>query len=87
MGVKGLLPTLQSITRNISLEKYRGLTVAVDAMCWLHKGVFSVDVPALAKYQFEVAAQNEACENMIEDDDYEPDSKERSHPSAIDSCV
>jgi len=51
MGVKGLLPCLQSITRNVSLEKYRGLTAAVDAMCWLHKGVFTGDVRALAKYQ------------------------------------
>ena len=84
MGVKGLLPTLQSITRNISLEKYRGLTVAVDAMCWLHKGVFSVDVPVLAKYQFEVAAQNEANENMMEDDDYESGSKQSPLPNTVD---
>ncbi len=51
MGIKGLLPCLQSITRHVNLEKYRGLTVAVDAMCWLHKGVFTGDVGALAKYQ------------------------------------
>lgn len=58
MGIKGLLPCLQSITKNVSLEKYRGLTAAVDAMCWLHKGVFTGDVRALAKYQFQVN-QNE----------------------------
>jgi len=57
MGIKGLLPCLQSITKNISLEKYRGLTAAVDAMCWLHKGVFTGDVQALAKYQFQVIEQ------------------------------
>jgi exonuclease-1 len=51
MGVKGLLPCLQSITRSVSLERYRGLTVAVDAMSWLHKGVFACDVKALAQYQ------------------------------------
>eukprot|EP00984_Skeletonema_dohrnii_P001549 scaffold486_cov148-Skeletonema_dohrnii-CCMP3373.AAC.30 len=51
MGVKGLLPCLQSITRSVSLERYRGLTVAVDAMSWLHKGVFACDVKALAKSQ------------------------------------
>ncbi|KAK1740119.1 exonuclease 1 [Skeletonema marinoi] len=51
MGVKGLLPCLQSITRLVSLERYRGLTVAVDAMSWLHKGVFACDVKALAKSQ------------------------------------
>ena len=51
MGIKGLLPCLQSITRHVNLEKYRGLTVAVDAMCWLHKGIFTGNVGALAKYQ------------------------------------
>lgn len=51
MGVKGLLPCLQSITRTVSLERYRGLTAAVDAMSWLHKGVFACDVKALAKSQ------------------------------------
>lgn len=51
MGVKGLLPCLQSITRSVSLERFRGLTVAVDAMSWLHKGVFACDVKALAKSQ------------------------------------
>jgi exonuclease-1 len=51
MGIKGLLPCLQSITRSVSLERYRGLTVAVDAMSWLHKGVFACDVKALAKSQ------------------------------------
>ena len=51
MGVQGLLPTLQSITKTVSLERYRGLTVAIDAMSWLHKGVFSCDVKALAKQQ------------------------------------
>ncbi|KAL9185740.1 hypothetical protein ACHAXT_003517 [Thalassiosira profunda] len=51
MGVKNLLPTLQSITRSVGLEKYRGLTAAVDAMSWLHKGVFSTDVKALATSQ------------------------------------
>lgn len=52
MGVKGLLPALQSITKQVLLEKYKGLTAAVDAMCWLHKGIFTGDVASLAKYQF-----------------------------------
>ncbi|KAL7484465.1 hypothetical protein ACHAW6_010102 [Cyclotella cf. meneghiniana] len=51
MGVNGLLPCLQSITRTVSLEHYRGLTVAIDAMSWLHKGVFACDVKALARSQ------------------------------------
>ena len=54
MGVKGLLPCLQSITRSVSLERYRGLAVAVDAMSWLHKGVFACDVKALANSQRDV---------------------------------
>lgn len=60
MGVKGLLPCLQSITRSVSLERYRGLTVAVDAMSWLHKGVFACDVKALAKSQRD-ASENESA--------------------------
>ncbi len=60
MGVKGLLPCLESITRQVSLEKYRGLTAAVDAMCWLHKGVFTGDVRALAKYQFRPLQQKQS---------------------------
>jgi exonuclease-1 len=35
----------------VSLERYRGLTVAVDAMSWLHKGIFACDVKVLAKSQ------------------------------------
>jgi len=52
MGINGLLPLLQSITRTSSLERYRGLNAAVDAMCWLHKGVHAADVCVLAKAQF-----------------------------------
>ena len=51
MGVKGLLPCLQSITRTVPLERYRGLTAAVDAMSWLHKGIFACDVKTLAHSQ------------------------------------
>jgi len=51
MGVKGLLPCLQSITRAVPLERYRGLAVAIDAMSWLHKGIFACNVRALAKSQ------------------------------------
>lgn len=54
MGIQGLLPCLQSITHPATLERYRGLTVAVDAMCWLHKGVFATNVSLLAKEQWKV---------------------------------
>lgn len=40
MGIQGLLPLLRSITRRVHLEKFAGQTVAVDAYCWLHKGVY-----------------------------------------------
>lgn len=76
MGVSGLLPCLQSITKHISLEKYRGLTAAVDAMCWLHKGVFTSEVVALAKYQFQEMQMNlergvDEAESKCEDEDTE----------------
>lgn len=51
MGVKGLLTCLSSITRTVPLEKYRGLTVAVDACSWLHKGIFACNVKDLARCQ------------------------------------
>ena len=53
MGVKGLLPVLQSITHPTPLERYEGLSVAVDAMSWLHKGLYGGDVRSLAKSQFD----------------------------------
>ena len=64
MGVKGLLPTLQSITKCVSLSSYRGLTVAVDAMSWLHKGVFACDVKALAKHQRSDDNYNDVANNQ-----------------------
>ena len=53
MGVKGLLPILQSITHPTPLERYEGLTAAVDAMSWLHKGVYGGDVKSLAISQLD----------------------------------
>ena len=41
MGVQALLPALKSITRRQSVSNYRGLSVAVDAYCWLHRGSYS----------------------------------------------
>ena len=63
MGVKGLLPCLRDITRPVSLEKYRGLTAAVDAMSWLHKGIFTCDVRALAIAQFEYINAKDNLDN------------------------
>ena len=64
MGVQGLLPTLQSITKSVSLERYRGLSVAIDAMSWLHKGLLACNVKALAKSQ-------RSDENMSTEDELE----------------
>ena len=52
MGVKGLLQTLRSITRPVKLDKYRGLTAAIDAMAWLHRGIYNGDVRSLAHHQW-----------------------------------
>ncbi|GMG21589.1 unnamed protein product [Ambrosiozyma monospora] len=41
MGITGLLPILKPIQNPVSLEEYRGKTLAVDTYAWLHKGVFS----------------------------------------------
>ena len=53
MGISGLLQNLRSITHPATFDRYKGLTVAVDAMSWLHKGIFSCDVRALARQQWE----------------------------------
>jgi exonuclease-1 len=40
MGIQGLLPVLRSITETVDVSRYAGLTVGVDALCWLHRGVY-----------------------------------------------
>ncbi|KAF9051720.1 PIN domain-like protein [Panaeolus papilionaceus] len=40
MGISGLLPALQAITKKKHLSELRGKRVAVDAYGWLHKGVY-----------------------------------------------
>ncbi|EGV63221.1 Rad2 nuclease [Yamadazyma tenuis] len=41
MGVSGLHPQLKEISIPVSLEKYRGKTLAVDTYSWLHKSTIS----------------------------------------------
>lgn len=41
MGIKGLLPVLNSITKSINIKEYKGKTIGVDAYCWLHKAAYS----------------------------------------------
>ncbi|CAG8534045.1 14154_t:CDS:2 [Cetraspora pellucida] len=39
MGIQCLIQILKSIHTNISIAKYAGRAVGVDAYCWLHKGI------------------------------------------------
>lgn len=90
MGVKGLLPSLQSITRQVELEKYRGLSAAVDAMCWLHKGIFTGNVGALAKYQFMERRQQQSYqenENEIQHKNTQLKDKSDINDSILASTV
>lgn len=41
MGVSGLLPALKEAQTHVTLEKFHGKTLAIDAYAWLHKSVLS----------------------------------------------
>mmetsp|Transcript_100153 Transcript_100153/g.283586 ORF Transcript_100153/g.283586 Transcript_100153/m.283586 type:complete len:765 (+) Transcript_100153:49-2343(+) len=41
MGIQGLLPFLRSYVQRANIKEYKGKTVGVDAMCWMHKGAFA----------------------------------------------
>ncbi len=43
MGIPGLLPKLKSITDDIHISEYAGLTVAVDALCWYPSECLFID--------------------------------------------
>jgi hypothetical protein len=38
MGISGLLKQLQPLLNKVHVSKYSGQTVAIDGLCWLHKG-------------------------------------------------
>ena len=40
MGIQGLLPLLKDIQVKTSISSFSGLTVGIDAYCWLHKGAY-----------------------------------------------
>jgi exonuclease-1 len=40
MGITGLLPLLRSITDEVDLSQYAGLTIGVDGYVWLHRGIY-----------------------------------------------
>lgn len=41
MGVAGLLPHLKTIQKHVTLKKYAGMTLGIDAYSWLHKAACS----------------------------------------------
>lgn len=41
MGIHGLLPFLKAYAQRANIREFRGQTIGVDAMCWMHKGAFS----------------------------------------------
>ena len=41
MGIQGLLPFLRSYVKETHIESFRGTTIGVDAMCWMHKGAYA----------------------------------------------
>lgn len=53
MGITGLLPKLASITTDLHIKELEGLTIAVDAYVWLHRGAYS--------------CSRELCENIPTD--------------------
>ena len=64
MGIQGLLPLLKSITHETSLEHLRGKTVAIDTLCWLHRGIYSC-TQQLALGQ-PTKAYVKFCESMLD---------------------
>ncbi|KFP79238.1 Exonuclease 1 [Acanthisitta chloris] len=41
MGIQGLLQFIKEAAEPAHVKKYKGLTVAVDTYCWLHKGAYA----------------------------------------------
>lgn len=39
MAIHGLLPFLRKFVKNMNLRELAGQTAAIDASCWLHKGL------------------------------------------------
>eukprot|EP00978_Attheya_sp_CCMP212_P007155 scaffold16648_cov50-Attheya_sp.AAC.3 len=93
MGIQGLLPCLASITHTVPLKRYKGLTVAVDAMSWLHKGIYACDVKALAtaqsnekQRQFE-EEQNGNLSRISKRLNYEKTQSSRHHHESSDASA
>ncbi|KAG8222761.1 hypothetical protein J437_LFUL007836 [Ladona fulva] len=56
MGITGLIPFLEKASSPINIRQYKGQTVAIDAYCWLHRGIFSCA---------EKLAKGEKCDQYI----------------------
>lgn len=41
MGIQGLLQFIKEAAEPSHVKKYKGMTVAVDTYCWLHKGAYA----------------------------------------------
>eukprot|EP01138_Halocafeteria_seosinensis_P013290 gb/GECG01013573.1/.p1 GENE.gb/GECG01013573.1/~~gb/GECG01013573.1/.p1 ORF type:complete len:686 (+),score=79.42 gb/GECG01013573.1/:1-2058(+) len=41
MGIQGLLGALKSSMQDVHIRSLSGLTVGVDVLCWLHKGIYT----------------------------------------------
>lgn len=41
MGITNLLPLLKDAGVQVKVSDFKNATVAVDAYCWLHKGIFA----------------------------------------------
>ncbi|NXT13225.1 EXO1 Exonuclease, partial [Prunella fulvescens] len=41
MGIQGLLPFIKEAAEPSHVKKYKGMAVAVDTYCWLHKGAYA----------------------------------------------
>ena len=39
MGINCLLPFLKKFSRKVNIREFSGQTAAIDASCWLHKGL------------------------------------------------
>lgn len=50
MGIYGLLPSIKSIQKSKHVRDFKGLTVAIDSYCWLHKGSYGI-AHELMKYK------------------------------------
>ena len=37
MGISGLLPTVEDISKEVHINSFAGQVAVIDAYCWIHK--------------------------------------------------